>query len=341
MQKSSANINKNLRILVLILSVISSILFVILTILMISRNSVLGDGFITVAIILVIIIVPPALLFTIDFSIKKGLKFSLLILSIVAIEIVCTNYYYGFDLQWGFSKTSSTWGLPLLVIGVGSILTFLFCLVRRKWFPLTYTLIFCVLTIVYFNVLLLSHETIFLDRSEEPLAGKSLTQEEKILVLILANRDPEETGYYTVVDPMLGYSGFQDAEHAEYIRSSLNEGVLDIGLIDKFIELNKYPSKANLPSNPEAGYYFDYAGQFDRYYENGCDNGWSRVYKFHPNSRGHLAVSLPAYDPETGYVLIYERWVWGCLFGSGDIYLYKYENGSIREIGPVMHLWTS
>jgi hypothetical protein len=308
---------------------------------MISRNSVLGHGFIAVSIILAIIVIPPAILFTIDFSITKGLKFALLLLSIVAIEIVCTNYYYGFDLQWGFSKTSLTWGLPLLVISLGSILSSLFSLIRKKWIPLSYNLIFCVLAIVYFNVLLLSHETIFLDRSEEPPPGKSLTVEEKILVLILENEDPNETGHYVVVNPMLGYSGFKDAETREHVRDSLNEGVLDIGLIDKFIELNKNPSKANLPSNPAGGYYFDYEGQFNRYYQNGCNNGWSRVYRFHPNARGSLSVSLPAYDPETGYVLIYEGWVGGCLFGTGDIYLYKYENGNIREIGPIMHLWTS
>jgi hypothetical protein len=73
--------------------------------------------------------------------------------------------------------------------------------------------------------------------------------------------------------------------------------------LDRLVEINQQPIKLNLASNPQKGYYVDYSLRFDKYL-----NGWgSRDYSsgsYHPQVLGYSRVSLPSYDPETGYVLV-------------------------------------
>lgn len=60
---------------------------------------------------------------------------------------------------------------------------------------------------------------------------------------------------------------------------------------------------------------------------------WDTFNTSHPDVRSIVTISKPAYDPETGYMLIvYEGG------GTGSIDVYKYENGRLIYLGPYI-IW--
>lgn len=110
-------------------------------------------------------------------------------------------------------------------------------------------------------------------------------------------------------------------------------------LVAQLIEKNQEPVTLSLASSPQAGYVVDHDGQFAAYF--GDDGGgWDRWYQDHPRAGGRARVSLPAYDPQTGFVLVYCGIQSGWLAGSGNLYLFRYEERTLTMIGRVA-LWIS
>ena len=164
-----------------------------------------------------------------------------------------------------------------------------------------------------------------------------------------------EGGYYVIVDAETEIFLHQD--HAENYRelesmrdwkiewfSSFGYDISD--LYDKFLELNKSSQQLTLKSSVEEGYYVDYDGKFNQYLNELSDevewgeSFWYTMKIYFPRFAGFYDVSMPAYDPDTGYVLIYDGYQAGAVLGWGRLNLLKYEDGELTEI-IYNELWIS
>jgi hypothetical protein len=102
-----------------------------------------------------------------------------------------------------------------------------------------------------------------------------------------------------------------------------------------FFELNEESAQLTLESCPEEGYYIDYDGMFAKYFDSMWSGGWAKWYDFHPYAAGYTEVSMPAYDSETGYIIVYIGTQYDSLIGNGGIYVFKYEDGILTKIDTV------
>jgi hypothetical protein len=109
-------------------------------------------------------------------------------------------------------------------------------------------------------------------------------------------------------------------------------------LISELFARNIKPVRMSIPSAPEKGYLIDYDGKFQYYLKH--VNGWGQLRKENPGARSMVYLSVPAYDPHTGLVLIYIGWASDGLMGSGEVILYKYVFGRLLEIDSV-GVWIS
>jgi hypothetical protein len=137
------------------------------------------------------------------------------------------------------------------------------------------------------------------------------------------------------------------------------------GLFDKFVELNKQPWRLSLKSSTRDGYYrFDETlngyppGFFPvdyylppvgirQYFNLGFIHwerpslgvfdifGWGKWRLYGRDFAGYFQLSIPAYDKETGMVILYESGAY-----AGYLYIFKYENGSLY-LKTGVGLWVS
>ncbi|MHC4682130.1 MAG: hypothetical protein ACYTEK_25980 [Planctomycetota bacterium] len=148
---------------------------------------------------------------------------------------------------------------------------------------------------------------------------------------------------YTVVGPQttFGHVDMNDPREVEqrkkYIQENLKIEAYELSeLIDLLCE-NKKSVRLSVESSRANGYVVDYEGEHDKYFKK--DGGsWKKWYEDHPTATGFTHVSLPAYDPKTGIVLVYKSSISGPRFGGGGIIAYKYESGRLKQIGGV-GLW--
>jgi hypothetical protein len=110
-------------------------------------------------------------------------------------------------------------------------------------------------------------------------------------------------------------------------------------LVAQLVERNRETATLSLASSPQDGYVVDHDGDFAAYFGE-VGGGWDRWYADHPGAAGRARVSLPAHDPATGLVLVYCGIQSGWLAGSGNLYLFRYEERTLTMIGRVA-LWIS
>jgi hypothetical protein len=110
-------------------------------------------------------------------------------------------------------------------------------------------------------------------------------------------------------------------------------------LYDKFLEINKNSQTLTLKSSVAEAYYIDYDSKFNQYLnelwveiESEDYDFWNIMKSNFPRFNGFYDVSMPAYDPDTGYVLIYSGYLAGPVLGMGELNLLKYEDGELTEI---------
>jgi hypothetical protein len=336
------------RYFLLIVNIIASIILCF-TLLQGSFGSRVGNGLKILAVQIPLIIIPFAVLFTIDFSLKKSLKIILIILNLVALAIIGGSYFYGFDLQWGFSKTAFTWGLPLLMVFFGVIGGIFLSLKNNKWVVGIASLLAGVLVIGYFQVLINTVDIALLEESAPPQANISLNEEEKMLTLILANLDQENDCYgFTVINPIakIACLDYMDSQEVEVFKNELKEyqnySKPMSDLIDKLFELNKQPLALNLSSNLEAGYFIDKKEKFLRYINEDPkrsmdepDFSMVRWDRYHPLADGPLMVSIPAYDRDTGIVILYITGTKEFGYTYNPFFIYKYKDGNLEKVGSL------
>jgi hypothetical protein len=110
-------------------------------------------------------------------------------------------------------------------------------------------------------------------------------------------------------------------------------------LIDLFFEKNVQSRPLSLKSSPESGYIIDYEKSHAKYFEEG-GGGWEKLYRDNPLARGSLYVSMPAYDAESGLIILFLMEFYGRHYGEGNIIFFQYEKNEIREISRT-NMWVS
>jgi hypothetical protein len=325
------------RFFLLVFNVLSFLTFIIIFVIIL-RGATAGQNLILIVFCLPLLIVPIGILFSIDFSINKGLNASFLITNILGIAIVCISYYFGFDLQWGFHNSALTWGSPLLLSICGILILILINIKFNKWIIGAAGCLIGFLAIAYFNILINSTDIALLDQNVNPTANTSLTEEEKIVTLILSNMN-KEPGHFMVVYPSKNFHYIfgSNPQEAEEKKNEMKEFIENdpymSGLIDKLFELNKQPYKLSLPSNLQEGYYIDYPEKFKNYIWRKNDIGFysHRWDSYHPLADGPVSISKPYYDPKTGLVLAYVEGINPS--PNYAITVFKYLDGKIERTG--------
>ena len=170
-----------------------------------------------------------------------------------------------------------------------------------------------------------------------------------IISLILTGE--YEGGGYTIVTPQTGLPFHLDfskpeqiQKHGEYIKNSFRQAGYDIDtLVDRLFERNSKSYRLTLDASPENGYIIDYDGRYAYYFSTDnpeWERGWQRLREDYPDAHGITTLSLPVYDPATGFVLAYVGWQGDYVWGEGNLILYRYGDGQLRELFRLM-VWIS
>jgi hypothetical protein len=170
-------------------------------------------------------------------------------------------------------------------------------------------------------------------------AGEAPLEEQENVILATILQQGHENHGFIVVDPMTTHVGPHGGSDPSRIKGRLAkesglEGYDPSPLVDRLFDRNKTPQHLKLESHPEKGYLIDYRGRFARYFE-GKGGGWDAWHRDHPEAHGHVRVTLPAYDEKEGIVLIYMDTQSDRLAGAGALYVYKYENGYLRQLARI------
>jgi hypothetical protein len=315
-----------------------------------SQGVMIGNGLIMIVFYLIYLI-PIGILFSLDFSLKTGLNVCLILLGVFNLIVVVASYYYGFDLQWGLHKSALTWGSPLLLSGVVILILIFLNIKQNKWIIGAVGCLIGFLAIAYFNILINSTDITFLDQDVNHPANTSLTEEEKIVSLILSNRN-KEPGHFIVVYPEKDFHFFfgsnpqESEEYKNEIKKHIKYDPYLSGMIDKLFELNKQPYKLSLPSNIQKGYYIDYPDKFKYYlpkkiyfgFQTPPDSLLNADYmlfwrEYHPLAEGPVGISKPYYDPKTGLVLAYVEGIKFEQSANYAITVFKYQEGKLEPTG--------
>lgn len=165
------------------------------------------------------------------------------------------------------------------------------------------------------------------------------TEENKILSLILDN--PDAYPGYAVINR---YTGFDDdiINDKDYILNYFKTQGYDFSdLLNQLIERNQNHPMLTIRSSREQGYYIDYRDVFSVFFNYvPFSDSWDKMYEFYPDAHGIYTVSIPAYDPVTGYVLVYMAGGIHSLASSGWLTAFQYKDGKLTKITSHV-LWIS
>lgn len=274
---------------------------------------------------------------------KRKVIITLAALNLIAFILLAVTYFFGFDIQWGFTASTLVWGLPLLIISLFVLIAGVFTWKKVSWKWGSTGLALMVIAFVYTNVLFNSYSYVLLPAQEK---HENLSIEDKILSQAVSDRLGAQSGskenHYTVVYPGTSMPFIDVATKTSTIEEFSDKYGYDFTyLITRLVETNRESTRLNIDSSVYDGYYVDYDGVFSRYVTNDEYSGWLRLQKFRPQVRGFSSISLPAYDSESGYVLIYTgnrmNSITRYSFG-GDISIYRYIDGELIFL-DYMILW--
>ena len=287
---------------------------------------------------------------------KKIARILLVAANLLAFCILGAWYFFAFDIQWGLTWQAATWGLPTLVGTALVIVCIVLYLRRRKWKWGLAGIGVSIVTIICTGLILGFFSQNIVGVPKNGPEETPDTEENRILTLVLKEFFGGNSGYAVIHPEMherIGGISPEEREHAkEYIADHFlytNDGVVSslgiedenvISLIDRFLEINQDPGKLTIPSSPEDGYYIDYDGRFSRYFQGGASGGWTRWRLTRPNAGPSVDLLLPAYDAESGLILMYIGMQGAPLSGSGYIFLFQYADGEFKGLGSVM-IWIS
>lgn len=164
---------------------------------------------------------------------------------------------------------------------------------------------------------------------------ETLTAEENsIILLILQEQANRARGGkpkgFEIVKPHTTLTFTGSYIQKEFARSGQNVK----GLVDELIKKNKTPATIDLPTS--SSYLLDRDGKFHDYLAQ--TDGWKKLRKTNPNALGMIEFSKPAIDRKKNLVMIYVGMYGGPKSGIGQVLLYKYKNGTLKQISRAL-LW--
>jgi hypothetical protein len=246
---------------------------------------------------------------------------------------------YYLNLLWIIPRYVYTIALPSVLVFLGCIVTIFFIIRRKNWIWGIGGVIIAT-GVMFLPFTQLENSNISSVMSSPVLKaeqGKSLSEEERILTIILAHQTYKDDKY-VVVDPEARFEYFREygVEDIEYLKEYYSKIHQDCpALVDRLIEVNKEPTRLTLESSQSEGYLIDYDGEFTNDLKEWFTD-WEGWRSSHPNFDSFMSVSFPAYDPQTGFVLAYVGITAAPLLGFGDLNLYIYENGKMILIDSYM-----
>jgi hypothetical protein len=112
-------------------------------------------------------------------------------------------------------------------------------------------------------------------------------------------------------------------------------------LLKKLADINTESVMLGIESSPENGYIIDYENKFHNYINDEYHyTDWNRFYSENPEVGAYVSISIPAYDRNTGFVLVKLEFWLGNLSGAGFVNAYKYTSGKLELIDYVL-IWVS
>jgi len=160
-------------------------------------------------------------------------------------------------------------------------------------------------------------------------------------LLALAVTDRPLRGGYLVVHPTaeLHHRATKRAKELKelfgYVVGPGTNAVIEL-LVDRLFERNKtngngQARRLTLSSCLTNGYVVDHDGKYAKYFQTG-GGGWPRFESENPGAQGFVTLSLPAFDEQTGLVLVCRGTDLGFLSGQTEVILYRYERGKLRRL---------
>jgi len=241
-------------------------------------------------------------------------------------------YFMAFDLEWGFNKTSLTWGLPIALALTGVAVSVIVMLKKNPVYG-ALGIGIGIIAIGYSVILLNSYSFVLLPRYT--VQEDVMSEEDKVLSLILSAKFIDSK--YTVIAPDTVMPGTRAYALTGIKAELLERGYNADNLSQKLYEINSQSIRLKIRSSVEDGYYIDYSDNFARYISK-AGGGWLRWELFHPQVSGYTHISYPAFDPETGYVLIYihQRFNSRKPYSTSGIEAYRYFDGKLEYIGTTL-----
>lgn len=260
----------------------------------------------------------------------------LIILNFSLSVFLFALYFFIFGLASGLSGPAISLGLPILIGIVFTIIYTIWLIWKRNINRGRYGFNVAVGTYVYTAIILLfvSH-LLFVTPQNNPKEAV-ITDENQILTLSLEEFYGKGPGYSVVAPEMSLDDGEQLGNSIlEFTNEYLENGYYTFygfdmpsvviqetafqELVNRFIEVNRSPRTLEIPSRPENGYYIDYDKQFT-----GRLDYPQAIWRLtHPANGPLVKLSSPAYDEETGLVILYID------EGKKTVHLIKYKYGTI------------
>ncbi|MDD4874031.1 MAG: hypothetical protein PHE15_03550 [Dehalococcoidales bacterium] len=165
------------------------------------------------------------------------------------------------------------------------------------------------------------------------------TRESDMLELILADKYKGEG--YVIIQPYTEMDFMNIPEVLDNLKSflsdSLNGNLKSLNyeftpLIEEFFEINRIQENLKIESSIKDGYYINNEYTYARYLQD-LNNGLLPIQVV-----GYIKLTLPAYDPETGYVILHISFTNNSTThfgGGGAVYVYRYINEELIYITKV------
>ena len=259
----------------------------------------------------------------------------LIVLNLAASLLLFIIYLFRFDIQWGLSVQSLTWGLPILLGAVITLAAGLYTW-KTKLFKCAFSgLGAAAIAGIYTAVMLISFSYVMLPGYDVNEPEDVNTTENTILSLVLADiADRFEDGKYIVVDANTKYRDIEATRVNEYLQEQQHSDFTN--LISLLSENNREQHRLAIDSSIENGYYIDHNEIFFRHFTN--SSGYLRTNIFHPQVSSFVKISMPAYEPLNGYVLVYIESTSNILFrygGGSVLHLYEFSGGKLTLVDLV------
>lgn len=271
-----------------------------------------------------------------DISLKHAVSILLAVLNITAFVILASIYYVIFIVQWGHSAEAIKWGLPVAVISLLALSVAIIALIKTNWKWGIAGICLAILAIPYTNILLNSYSYVLLP--QQTSTNHILSPEDQImkqLILSEVSSVNKNDNTYLVVNPDASVEGSLSVGLDQIAKVSDKYGYDFRSLFNRLLENNKDSVRMQINSSIKDGYYIDYDNIFSKD-ESEYSYDWPSWYVFRPQVSGCMNLSFPAYDPETGYVMVFVKTESGESTWGGYFSIFKYLDGKLILVENLM-----